>query len=112
MDVQPVGGAPAAAAPQTDLRAESQPIEPATLSGQSDANKPLSSTLAKLFGGPSSDASASLSVSYRVEKPNEVITVFSDPVTGEEVAQFPAETLVQIAQFFDKSSGVTLDQNA
>lgn len=112
MDVQPVSGAAAAVAPQTDIRAGSQPIEPATTSGESDANKPLSSTIAKLFAGSSSDGSAALSVSYRVEKPNEVITVFSDPVTGQEVAQFPAEAMVQIAQFFDKSSGVTLDQNA
>lgn len=112
MDVQPVGGAPAApVTPQTDAR-ESRPIEPATVNGEGDANKPLSSTIAKLFAGAVSDGSAALHVSYRVEKPDEVITVFSDPVTGHEVAQFPAEAMVQIAQFFDKSTGVTLDQNA
>lgn len=112
MDVQPVGASPAAqAAPQTESPS-SKPIEPATVNGsESDSQKPLSSTIAKLFGGASSDAGG-LHVSYRIEKPDEVVTVFSDPVTGKEVVQFPAEAMVQIAQFFDKSSGVTLDKNA
>jgi len=112
MDVQPVGGAQATtAASQIEPSTKSQPIEPATLSGgESDAKKPLSDTIAKLFSGPAD--SGPLHVSYRIEKPNEIVTVFSDPVTGTEVAQFPAEAMIQIAQFFDKSSGVTVDKEA
>lgn len=115
MDVQPVGGAAPATheAAQLEAPQQAKPIEPATLEGSDggDSHKPLSAAIAKLFGGALPNAEA-LKVSYRVEKPNEVVTVFSDPVTGKEVVQFPAETMIQIAQFFDKSSGVTLDRNA
>jgi uncharacterized FlaG/YvyC family protein len=38
--------------------------------------------------------------------------VMTDPKTGKEIAQVPAEVMVQIAQFFDKESGVTLDRSA
>ncbi|MBV9271920.1 MAG: hypothetical protein JO165_12560 [Candidatus Eremiobacteraeota bacterium] len=112
MDVQPVGGAPATTAGSpVEPPAKSEPIEPATLpGGQSDAKTPLSDTIAKLFAGPSD--SGPLHVSYRVEKPDEIITIFSDPLTGAEVAQFPAEAMVQMAQFFDKSSGITVDKDA
>jgi uncharacterized FlaG/YvyC family protein len=47
-----------------------------------------------------------------MHNPSEIVTVFSDPQTGKEVAQFPAEIVVQIAQFFDSHSGVTLDRSA
>ena len=79
----------------------------------SDHHKALSDTIARLFGEPSQPQSVSVNVSYRVsEHPSQIVTVFSDPQTGEEIAQFPADLLVQIAQFFDKQSGVTLDRSA
>lgn len=69
----------------------------------------IASAVAKLFGGSAS----SLSVSYRVVKDlDEIVTVFSDPNTGKEVAQFPAEALIGLAQFFDHERGATLDKNA
>ena len=78
-----------------------------------DHREPLSSTLAKLFGKPNPEPQKSLQVSYRVSRnPDEIITVFSDPATGEEVVQFPSEMMIELAQFFEKESGVTLDKSA
>lgn len=80
---------------------------------QQHHNAALIGAVAKLFGNPEQPQSVSLNVSYRVtHNPSEIVTVFSDPNTGREVAQFPAEIVVQIAQFFDAHSGVTLDRSA
>jgi uncharacterized FlaG/YvyC family protein len=71
--------------------------------------------VAKIFGQSSGSAPhpVTVNVSYRVEhNPNIIVTVFTDPKTGQEIAQVPAEVLIQIAQFFDKESGVTLDRSA
>jgi uncharacterized FlaG/YvyC family protein len=65
-----------------------------------------------LRGGDAAQA-VSVNVSYRVEhNPDIVVMVMTDPKTGKEIAQVPAEVMVQIAQFFDKESGVTLDRSA
>jgi uncharacterized FlaG/YvyC family protein len=80
---------------------------------QQHRNSALITAVAKLFGDPEQPQSVALNVSYRVtHNPNEIVTVFSDPKTGKEVAQFPAEIVVQIAQFFDTHSGVTVDRSA
>jgi hypothetical protein len=85
---------------------------PAPVPG-SDERSTLASTVAKLFAIPSAPAPVSLDVSYRVERdPDVIVTVFSDPKTGEEVAQFPPEILINLSQFFDQPRGVTLDRNA
>lgn len=120
MDVQVV--AAQAAAPQP-LPAQAAPAPVAPVMGGSVGNPPadppsaaqgaLSPVIAKLFGQADEQHSIAVNVSYRVvHDPNEIVTVFSDPSTGQEIAQFPSELLVQIAQFFDKHNGVTLDQNA
>jgi hypothetical protein len=73
---------------------------------------PLSSVVAKILAHGDAPKAASVSVSYRVEHdPNMIVTVFTDPNTGAEIAQVPSEVMVQIAQFFDKQSGVTLDRS-
>jgi uncharacterized FlaG/YvyC family protein len=74
----------------------------------------LSPVVAKIFGGGDGVSKpVTVNVSYRVEHdPNIIVTVFRDPATGREIAQIPAEVMVQIAQFFDKESGVTLDRSA
>lgn len=114
MDVQAVSLQPAAAAgPLPSAPApQNTGSEPAPASA-SHGNEPLSPTIARIMGaGSDEESSPAFSVSYRVEHdPNMVVTVFTDPKTGAEVAQIPAETLVQLAQFFDKHSGVTLDQS-
>lgn len=116
MDVQVVGTAeaapqqaPPASAPQAGgTTAHDAP----TGAPQPDTTEALSPVVAKLFSGAVSQP-ASVHVSYRVEHdPNMIVTVFTDPATGREIAQIPAEVMVQIAQFFDKQSGVTLDRSA
>lgn len=72
----------------------------------------LSPVLAKILANGDVPKPVSVNVSYRVEHdPNMIVTVFTDPATGTEIAQVPAEVMVQIAQFFDKQSGVTLDRS-
>ena len=52
-------------------------------------------------------------VSFRVEHdPNEIVTVFRDAATGQEIAQFPPEVMVQLAQFFQKIAGDVVDRSA
>ncbi|HEY9179931.1 MAG TPA: flagellar protein FlaG [Candidatus Baltobacteraceae bacterium] len=69
--------------------------------------------MAKIFAGGGIPKPVAVNVSYRVEHdPNIIVTVFTDPTTGQEIAQIPPEVMVQIAQFFDKQSGVTLDRSA
>jgi len=85
--------------------------------GQSPQSIPhdptLTSAISRLFGSPSEPKSVALNVSYRVvHDPNMIVTVFTDPLTGEEVAQFPPEIIIGIAQFFDQQQGVTLDRSA
>ena len=70
----------------------------------------IAPAVAKLFGGANS-APTTLSISYRVEG-RDVVTVFTDPATHKEVAQFPPELLIGLAQFFDQQSGVTFDKSA
>jgi uncharacterized FlaG/YvyC family protein len=73
----------------------------------------ISPAIAKLFGASGGEQSH-LNVSYRVVKgdPDEIVTVFTDPQTGQEVAQFPPQVLMGLAQFFDQENGITLDKNA
>jgi hypothetical protein len=72
----------------------------------------LSPVVAKILAQGNMPQPVTVNVSYRVEHdPNMVVTVFTDPKTGAEIAQVPAEVMIQIAQFFDKQSGVTLDRS-
>jgi hypothetical protein len=100
--------APTASAPVQDAGSHSG--EPAPPVGNHSA---LAPAVAKLFALPSVPEPIRLDVSYRVERdPNVIVTVFTDPKTGREVAQFPPEALVTLAQFFDQPRGATLDQSA
>ena len=115
MDVRVVGAAEAA--PQQASAASMPEAGGSTAQGPlSDAPQQqsgvLSHIVAKLFSGGIPQP-LSVNVSYRVEHdPNIIVTVFTDPATGREIAQIPAEVMVQIAQFFDKHSGVTVDRSA
>lgn len=109
--VQQQGAQPAVPA----VPPEPQPQVPAGQSPQSsdDGKGSLSPVVAELFSQGAILQPTDVSVTYRVERnPDEIVTVFTDPVTGKEISQVPAEVLVQIAQFFDKHSGVTLDKSA
>jgi len=84
-----------------------------TAAGASESRTGLAPAIAKLFGSSSPTLPIRLDVSYRVLRdPDQIVTVFSDPSTGREVAQFPPDILINIAQFFDQQSGVTLDRDA
>jgi hypothetical protein len=97
------GSAISSGAPQSSVPQPSVP--------HGDAG-PLSPVVAKILAHGDVPKPVSVNVSYRVEHdPNMIVTVFTDPNTGAEIAQVPAEVMVQIAQFFDKQSGVTLDRS-
>lgn len=118
MDVQVVGAAEAApqqappvATPQGGQTPAPQPVMGSTPHVENTGA--LSPVVAKLFADGGIPKPVSVNVSYRVEHdPNIIVTIFTDPTTGQEIAQIPPEVLVQIAQFFDKQSGVTLDRSA
>jgi uncharacterized FlaG/YvyC family protein len=118
MDVQTVGAAeatpqqtPPVASPQGG-----QPPAPEAVpqsSPHEDHSGALTPVVAKLFAEDGAEKSVAVNVSYRVEHdPDIIVTVFTDPNTGQEIAQIPPEVMVQFAQFFDKQSGVTLDRSA
>lgn len=114
MDVPAV--APAAAAEQQSAPPAVASAQPAGAQSQpqGQAEEPkgtLSPVVAKLFSQGAILQPVTVNVSYRTEN-GAIVTVFSDPQTGKEITQVPAEVMVQIAQFFDKHSGVTLDKSA
>jgi FlaG protein len=66
----------------------------------------LSQALSTLAGG-----GANVSVSFQVlEHPDQIVTVFKNADTGEVITQFPAQTMVVLAQFFNKLAGAVLDR--
>lgn len=87
------------------------PQQAAPVPGSGDGKGSLSPVLAKLFSQGAILQPVSVNVSYRVENGN-IVTVFTDPHTGKEITQVPAEVVVQMAQFFDKHTGITLDKSA
>lgn len=84
---------------------------PSSSASNAGKNQALTPAIAKLFGSSGSPHPVELRVSYRVDG-NDIVTVFTDPKTGKEVAQFPPELLLGLAKFFDHQGGVTLDKSA
>jgi len=101
-------------APATTGQQESAPASQTDGSSSKSGHSALAPAIAKLFGSSSNPTPVPLNVSYRILKGDlgEIVTVFTDPETGKEVAQFPPEILIGLAEFFDQSSGATLDQSA
>jgi hypothetical protein len=87
---------------------------PAAASDSQSAGKAqpggIAPVVAKIFG-EGIPQPVTLNVSYRVDGA-EIVTVFSDPKSGKEIAQFPSELMIKLAEFFDKSHGATLDKSA
>jgi uncharacterized FlaG/YvyC family protein len=82
-------------------------------SGQhTTAESTLANAVAKIYNvtqGPSGEP-AQLAVSYKyVSQLQLVVTVFTNPQTGEEI-QFPPQELLGLAEMFDQIDGVTLDK--
>ncbi len=112
-----VSGSAAPVAPSADAATGAPVATPGANSatpGQSPQPRGgLAPAIAKLFGSATPPEPIRLDVSYRVlTDPDQIVTVFSDPKTGAEVAQFPPDILVGLAQFFDSPRGVTLDRDA
>ena len=119
MDIQSLGDASTGAAappPQTQPQAAAAPSTPPpgtqdassqAAPAQGSSEKTLAHTVGDLFGA----SSHNVHVSYRIEKPDEIVTVFTD-ASGHEITQVPSEAMIQIAQFFDTQTGVTVDRNA
>ncbi len=122
MDVQSV--APSDGATAGEAQAQAGPLPGSSVPSGSEGqpsggvqpaggSATLASTIARLYnvGAGGSSSPQDLDISYKVIRPLDVIvTVFTNPVTGEEVAQFPPEVLIGLAEFFDQTDGVTLDQ--
>lgn len=117
MDVQP---APTATAvppgavqtpPQVPGATPDAPQLQASPSAAGDGRGALSDVAASLFSKGPLLQPLTVNVTFRVES-GTIVTVFTDPSTGKEISQVPAELLVQLAQFFDKHSGVALDKSA
>jgi uncharacterized FlaG/YvyC family protein len=126
MDVPAV--TPAATSPSDGIplaqEVAAAPQAPAVSSGSAAAAPPtkqpgesstIASVVAKLYNvapqGSSGSEAPQLSISYKyVSELKLVVTVFTNPQTGEEVAQFPPQELIGLAEFFDQIDGVTLDQ--
>ena len=110
MDVQAIDQAQAALAAPAP-----QPVGLPAFPAQAGANKTsspvadqtLHRALSQLVGGGSH-----VSVQFKVVGPGEVVTVFKNTDTGEVITQFPAESMVLIAQFFNKLAGAVLDRTA
>ncbi len=101
---------PAPASPPATVQG-AIPVSQPQLPNDSDSSSGIAPAIAKLFGGSAIPQPIQLNVSYRVEG-SDIVTVFTDPKTGKEVAQFPPELLLGLAKFFDQQSGVTFDKNA
>jgi len=123
MDVQPaapVTGATEGAQPASQAASGVTPPSPAVpgspapqgSGSQSASTSGIASAVAKLYNvGSGPSGQPSLDISYKVVPGLDlVVTVFTNSETGQEVAQFPPEVLVGVAQFFDQLDGVTLDQ--
>lgn len=113
MDVSAIaaGGASGIATP-SEAAVSHVAVESVSSNARPTHDPGLAPAISKLFGS-GAPTPITLNVSYRVVKElNEIVTVFSDPKTGEEIAQFPPEILIGLAEFFDHTSGATLDKSA
>ncbi len=109
MDVQAIDQAQAAAPARSasgPLPAFDAPLRHARPVPALKPDETLHRALSALAGG-----GANVSVSFQVlEHPSEVVTVFKNADTGEVISQFPTQTMVVLAQFFNKLAGAVLDR--
>jgi flagellar protein FlaG len=85
------------------------PAGPPDGSKKGAPDKTLSSGVAQLYNAQEQN----VSVSFQIEQnPNEIVTVFTDKQTGKVIVQFPSETLIALAKFFDKLDGSVVNKKA
>jgi hypothetical protein len=69
----------------------------------------LGATIAKMFN----TAAENVQVSFQVDASSkDVVIVFTDKTSGKTIVQFPSETLIALAQFFNQLAGIVLDKKA
>jgi hypothetical protein len=115
MDVQTIDlahaaafGAGAPAAPAAQPAAPAQAQDAPHLKPPHSADETLHNALSHLVGGGSNVA-----VQFKVSHgPNEIVTVFTNKDTGEVISEFPAASMVLIAQFFNQLAGAVVDRTA
>lgn len=107
----PAGGAfPAAhtGTPAPEAAAHAAPAGTLPAHKAPAPDETLHRALSHLVGGGSN-----VTVQFRVSHgPNEIVTVFKNVDTGEVISEFPAQSMVLIAQFFNKLAGAVLDRTA
>jgi hypothetical protein len=81
---------------------------PATSSGSKHSGDPsLAKGVAVLYNAQEQN----VSVSFQVETdPNEIVTVFTDKSTGKVIVQFPSETMIALAKYFDHLDGSVVNK--
>jgi flagellar protein FlaG len=85
------------------------PAGPPDGSKKNSADATISAGVAQLFNAQEQN----VSVSFQIEQnPNEIVTVFTDKQTGKVIVQFPSETLIALAKFFDKLDGSVVNKKA
>jgi flagellar protein FlaG len=83
------------------------PAGPPDGSKKKSPDETISAGVAQLFNAQEQN----VSVSFQVEQnPNEIVTVFTDKQTGKVIVQFPSETLIALAKFFDKLDGSVVNK--
>ncbi len=83
------------------------PAGPPDGSKKHSSETTVSSGVAQLYNAQEQN----ISVSFQIEQdPNEIVTVFTDKQTGKVIVQFPSETLIALAKFFDKLDGSVVNK--
>lgn len=114
MDVQTIDAAAAAAAtephqtaPQAAPSVAPAPThQPRVDTAARRPDETLQGAISQLAGG-----GAAVNVTFKVlSHPNEIVAVFKDADTGQVISEFPPETMIKIAEFFNKVAGAVLDR--
>jgi uncharacterized FlaG/YvyC family protein len=80
---------------------------PASSSDKHSSDPSLAKGVAVLFNAQEQN----VSVSFQVETdPNEIVTVFTDKSTGKVIVQFPSETMIALAKYFDHLDGSVVNK--
>jgi FlaG protein len=99
---------PGAPAPAAQAAPPAHPPDVPYLKPPHSGEETLHNALSHLVGGGSN-----VGVQFKVvHGTNQIVTVFTNKDTGEEISQFPAESMVLIAQFFNKLAGAVVDRTA
>lgn len=93
----------------TSKNASTPPVQVPSLPPHDDNSSTLGSVVANAFN----TAAENVQVSFQVDpQTKDVVIVFTDKSTGKTIVQIPSETLIALAQFFNKLAGNVLDKKA